>query len=457
MTADKTGVIRKAVDGLVNIVSGLGTAKSKRENDKWCYDLFNDWQQLDACYQSNWIARKIVDVRAEDMTREWRQIKCQHAEEIAAVEQELCAQIHFQDAEAWARLYGGSAILMLTGQDLSKPLNINRIKKGDLERLVTFDRHELGGTTINMTNILADNYLQPETFTIQGGGQPIHWTHFVRFFGERLPRRQMVQTQGWGDSVLRKCLSDIEDFVAATGGIAELMREANIDVITREGLNDDLASDQDDAIQERYALFSQMKSIVNLALLDGTESFDRRTLALSGVAPIIEQFMTWISGAADTPLTRLFGTSAKGLNATGEGDERIYYDSIRAEQVKKFTKPLRHFDEVLVRSATGSFSDDFDYAWNPLNQPNTLEVAQEELLTAQKNITYLDAAVITKSQIQRELQTSEEYQFDDDKISELEEMEEVNLFEDLPDINGEETVAVEERGDIDDESDNVAE
>ena len=49
-----------------------------------------------------------------------------------------------------------------------------------------------------------------------------------------------------------------------------------------------------------------------MGLLDGDEEFDRKTLNLSGVAPILEIFMTWISGAADIPLTRLFGTSAKG-------------------------------------------------------------------------------------------------------------------------------------------------
>ena len=37
-------------------------------------------------------------------------------------------------------------------------------------------------------------------------------------------------------------------------GIAELMQEANIDVITRQGLSDELASDQDDAITNRYAV-----------------------------------------------------------------------------------------------------------------------------------------------------------------------------------------------------------
>ena len=166
-----------------------------------------------------------------------------------------------------------------------------------------------------------------------------------------------------------------------------------------------------------------------MALLDGEEKFDRMTLNLSGVAPIIEQFMTWISGAADIPVTRMFGTSAKGMNATGEGDDRNYNNSIRASQRKDFAQPMRTLDEVMVRSALGSFPSDYDYEWNPLSIPNSSEIATAEKTRAEKHQIYLDAGIVQKSQVMRELQASEEYQFDDDEIEELEGMEEGNMFD----------------------------
>ena len=424
-------------DGLMNVVSGLGTNKSKREHNQWVYGQLNDYASLDACFSTNWIARQIVEVPAQDMTREWRRIKSGEAEAIAELEQELCLAAVVEEAAAWARLFGGAGVLMLTGQDLTKPLNVNKIKKGDLKSLITFDRHELAGSTMNTYDVLAANYLQPDFYTVQGGNQQIHWSHFARFTGERLPRRQLAQTQGWGDSVLRKCIEDISDMVAAKGGIAELLQEANIDVITREGLSEELASDQDDAITQRYELFSQMKSIINMALLDGDETYDRKTLNLSGVAPILDIFITWISGAARIPVTKLFGSSAKGMNATGEGDLKNYNDDIRAQQNSALMRPMRTIDEVLVRSATGQWQSDYDYEWNPLDQPNTVEVAQSELLRAQKNVIYLESGVATKSQIQRELQAGEEYQFNDEVIEELEELESANMFEELSPIGQE--------------------
>lgn len=418
-----------ANDGLVNVVSGLGTSASKRMHNEWQYDVLLNWQVLDAAYQSNWIARQIVDVPAEDITREWRTIKCEDSETIQQEEKRLGVRINLQTALAWARLYGGGGILMLTGQPLDKPLDIKKVKKGDLQRLIVFDRWDMSAVTLNTYNVLAENFLLPEFYIITGGGQQIHWTHFVRLSGARLPRRQMMITQGWGDSELRKCLADISDMVAAKDGIAELMQEANVDVVSRVGLSEELASDQDDAITDRYALFSQMKSVVKLALLDGDETYERKTLNLSGVAPILETFMTWISGAADIPVTRLFGTSAKGLNATGDGDMNNYHDSIKSKQVSQLEPALMVLDEVMVRSALGHMPDDYSYEWNPLEQMNDVESAQAELLRAQKDQTYLDAGIITQSQVQRRLQSSDEYQFDDVEIEQLETNEESAMFE----------------------------
>lgn len=423
---------KSTADGLVNVVSGLGTSKSKRSHNHFQFAPLNDFQQLDAAYATSWLARQVVDIPAEDMTREWRSLKCEAADDIRIEEDRLQIPTAVNTALSWARLYGGGAILMMTDQDLSKPLNVSRVKKGGLLGLRVFDRWEMAPTTLNTWNILASNYLQPEFYTINGGAQQIHWSHFARFTGARLPRRQMVYTQGWGDSELRKCMDDLMDVIAAKNGIAELMQECNVDIIKREGLSDELASDQDNAIVSRYALFSQMKSVVQLALLDGDEEYDRKTLNLGGVAPVLEELRVWISGAADIPVTRLFGTSAKGLNATGEGDLTNYHNSIRAKQLTQLDPGMRQLDEVLVRSALGYMPDDYNYVWNPLAQLNEREIAEARRITSETDQRYLDMGVIQVSQVQRNLQSAETYQFDDEDIEQLEADEDAGLTYEPP-------------------------
>lgn len=263
-----------------------------------------------------------------------------------------------------------------------------------MQRLLVFDRWDLVPHSINTWDVLAENYLMPEYYTLYQGSQKIHWSHLIRFGGAKMPRRQRVLLQGWGDSELRKCLEDIKDTVAAKDGIAELMQSANIDVITREGLAEDLSTDQEAKIIERYTLFDQMKSIINTALLDGDEKLDRITLNLSGIAPVLETFMVWISGAADIPVTRLFGRSAAGLNATGEGDLKNYYDSIRSQQNSKLDKPMAMLDAVMVRSAVGTMPEDYNYDWNRLTQPDRLQDAQAKKVEAETDLILLDAGLL---------------------------------------------------------------
>jgi hypothetical protein len=61
--------------------------------------------------------------------------------------------------------------------------------------------------------------------------------------------------------------------------------------------------------------------------------------------------------------------------------------------------------------------------------PDSLQTAQADKLRSDKHLALLEAGIVTTSQIQRELQAGEEYQFNDEDIEALENMEEPNMFE----------------------------
>src|SRR5690606_8806034 len=178
---------------------------------------------------------------------------------------------------------------------------------------------------------------------------------------------------------------------------------------------------------QRYTLFDQMKSIINTALLDGDEKLDRLTLNLSGVAPILDNFMVWIAGAAEIPVTRLFGEASKGLNATGEGDLKNYYDSIRSKQTSQLDKPMALLDAIVVRSAVGTMPEDYNYDWNRLYQPNRKEEAEAAKIEAETAQIYLDMGAVGRSQVMRKLESGEVYQYPEGVIDQIEASEDLTL------------------------------
>lgn len=413
-------------DSLQNVMSGLGTGRSKRSYTRFTPDALNDYSELESAYVSNWIASAIVDYPADDMTREWRTLKCKDADDIRAEEDRLQLAHKVNDALSWSRLYGGSAILMLTNQDFEKPLDINKIRKGDLQRLVVVDRYQMYPGAINTWDILAENFLLPDHWMIYQGSQRIHHSHFVFLRGKKVPQRLRMQTLGWGDSELRRCMEEMKDAISSKGGIAELMQEANLDVITAQGLADNITTGQEDKIADRYTHYGMMKSIFKLSLLDGDEKLDRMTLNLSGVAPVLEQLKGWVIGASSIPATRLFGEQAKGLGNEGSGDLNNYYDNIRAKQVTYLDPAMSQLDQVMVRSAVGSMPADYNFDWNRLYQPNRKEEAEARKVEAETAVLLLDAGVVKQSQVMRNLEADEQYHYPEGVIDEIEEAEKSN-------------------------------
>lgn len=413
--------IRLTADGLENVMTGMGTARDRRTFHRFMIGHMQDFMELEAAYIENWIARAIVDYPVDDATREWRNFSTKNAKDLQEAEKVYNVQAITQEAFKWSGLYGGAGVLMLTDQDLAKPLRLDRLKKGSLRKLKVLDRMLITGAKYNVTDILADNYMRPDIYRVNGGMQDIHHSHFVIAPGAVLPMRLRLLNGGWDDSQLRRCLEDIKDSAAAKGGIAALILEANVDTISRANLSNDLSSgDMDEAIAKRYQLFGMMKSLFRIGLLDSNEVYERKAVSFGGLGDVLSVLMEWTSGASGIPMTRLFGVQAKGLGDSGQGDMNNYNNTIRGNQEARYRPFLQRIDEVLVRSTLGWMPDDLDFDFAPLAIPTDSELADQSLARAQADDLRLTQNVVKKSQIARKLMDQGEYGISDEDIKRLE-------------------------------------
>ena len=421
------------VDALHNIMSGLGTSADPRTYNTFdfsyygfnSYDyLWNTPNQLYAAYRSSWLARQIVNIPAKDMTRQWRTFKCTDAEEIMRVAKTLRIRKKMSHLCSLSRLSGGAVgVLIIDGQDLTKPLNLERVKKDSFRNVQCFDRHELVPSQTNVIDPLADNFMMPEYYDVANSNLRIHHTNCVVLNGEDLPRPLARLQHGWGDSVLRKCMEDLTDVVASRGGIAALLQKANADIIKTDGLKSAVTTNMEAQVQKRLELFKMGLSNHSLGLLDVTEDLVRLSVSFGGLSETLNQLMIWCAGAADIPMTRLFNEQSKGFGDSGAGDQKNYYDSLSSEQEEKLRPALECIDEVLVRSALGYMPEDCEFQFNPLYQASGVEQAQERLAATQSDLSDLDAGVATVSQIQRRRMADDIYQYDDADIDKLEKYE----------------------------------
>jgi len=415
---------RPVGDGLENVVAGLGTDRDKRSYSVWADPRILTRQELENMYRGSWLAKKIVNAVADDMTREWLHVTFDGEElgtTIEQAEKRFALKRKTNEALKWSRLYGGAVIIIGTrDRNLAKPLDVKNVRKGDLRYLHVVDRWRLSPAGSLNRDLESPNFGMPDSYVLAESTVQVHHTRVLRFNGEKLPYFAWLRNAMWDDSVLQHVMDSLMNCDTTTQAIATMMFESNVDVVKSEGLADVLARKDGEAVlTKRFQVAALLKSFNRMLLLDGTESYEKKQNSFANLDKVIQQFMIDVSGAADIPMTRLFGQSAAGLNATGDNDVRNYYDMVSAKQEAELRPQLEYLYEVLVRSELGHMPEDFRFDFNPLWQLSETEQATVEKTRAERDQVYLNASVVTEALVARELKERGTYRNMTDKDIEL--------------------------------------
>ena len=209
--------------------------------------------------------------------------------------------------------------------------------------------------------------------TIAGGatGQArIHPSRLTVFVGNDLPDRDITASAfGWGDSVLVSVMQAVKQAESASANINSLIYEANVDVVSIEGLSEILKlPGGEDKVRSLLQMNLDAKSNLRALVLDAKNTYQRKAVSFGSLPDLMDRFDQHAAGAADIPMTRFMGMSPGGMNSTGESDLRNYYDRVSAGQTLEMSPAMMRLDEALIRSATGARKPAIHYEWNPLWQ-----------------------------------------------------------------------------------------
>ncbi|QIG76480.1 putative portal protein [Rhizobium phage RHph_I72] len=370
-------------DSLRSLLTGLGDPnRDKAALGSLGYlDFILDDQQLWSAYRNSWIARKIVNIPAQDACRRWRAWQADQ-EQITLIEKEekrLGLKGKLLLCKTLARLWGGAAIYIGDGGRADQPLKPELMGKGGLKYLTVMSRREV--IAGQLQDDPTDQYYNlPRDYQVANSSAfvDIHPSRLVIQIGEMNPDpRLMSVSQGWGDSSLQAVYSALTQADSATANISSLLFEANIDVFGIPGLMELVSTAKDrQKILDRMTLAAAGKSITRALIMDAEEEYNRHTINFSNLPELMQAFLTNVSGAADIPLTRFLGQSPAGLNSTGEGDMKNYQDRVTAIQELEIQPQLSILDDCLIRSALGARPEEIFYNWNPLEQMSEKELAE---------------------------------------------------------------------------------
>lgn len=403
---------RKTFDAFSNPAArvGFGTMDLINGTEYPLTRMTQDFQTLTSLYRDNWIVQNVVSTIPNDIIRKWYEIKSavspEYLDAMKQLERRTKLREKLLNAMYWGRLYGGAvAVMLIKGHDdLSEPLDLETVLPGTFQGLLVLDRW----SGVYPDAELIDDPNDPEFglpvyYTIRDEQKMIarvHHSRVVRFIGRELPWLEQVAETYWGESEIESVYNDVirRDNVAAN--IAGLTFRANINVMETDGL-DQLLGSANTEMQRRFwnvlAAQSMMESNFSTRVINKGDAIHNTQYTFTGLPEVYDRVMMDVAGAARTPVTKLFGRSPAGMNATGESDMRNYYDYIDGLRETIFRGALEKILPVMCMSAWGQIPDDFDIDFPPMQTPDakqTAEIAREKstAIIGAYNADLIDAA-----------------------------------------------------------------
>jgi hypothetical protein len=121
------------------------------------------------------------------------------------------------------------------------------------------------------------------------------------------------------------------------------------------------------------------------------------------VAPVgstmqVLQVAEAVGAASGVPVSKLFGKSASGLAATGEGDAENWFADVGSYQTRKLSPPILRAMRIYSRAKDaptgGEALTKTAVEWPPLQVPTAKEEAEAYLTRANGDAVYIDKGVI---------------------------------------------------------------
>ena len=337
-------------DGWKKLLTGFGMLKDKSTPQGTIpgFDRLLP-QSLEVLYYSGGVAKNAVDIPCESLVQNGFEVQGDDGTLYAAFE-EINGPAAFQEALKWVRMLGGALVVMDvagagnwdtpwvpgTGKSYIRGLRVYPCERVLLGQMTQIAQPE---------SPYFEDYEMFVLRNINGGEFKVHASRCLVFHSTTKVDKTMPgwleEEKYWGLSAIYEGLEETRNFDLSNQGVSHLMQECSVGKYKLSNLEQLVAESNYKAIYNRLEAMDEQKSVINGIFLGEGEDYKRENVTFAGVPEILDRQMMGVSGAYRIPVTKLFGRSAAGMNATGEGDDDNYNARIAGLQKIQVLPPLK--------------------------------------------------------------------------------------------------------------------
>lgn len=360
-----------------------------------------------------------LDTRAEyqafsnklssELTRKWIKLTSSEnsgdstAEKIRLIEAEakrLNIRGVFQTACKHDIKFGRAQFFLnIDGQDAKNPLILSpkTVKKGSFRGVSAVEAVWTTPNAYNAIDPTTPDFFKPIGWFMLG--KQVHSTRLLTVITRELPDILKPAFNFAGMSLYQLAEPYVDNWLRTRQSVADLIN--NFSTTALATAMDQILQGGDDgqSLLDRATFFTATRSNKGLMLLDKErEELVQINTPLSGLHELQAQAQEHLCSVSSIPAMVLTGISPSGLNASSDGEIRVFYDWINAQQEAYWRSPLEIIYKLIQLSLFGEIDDDIGIEFVPLYQMTPEQEAEIRLKNSQTATAYVGAGIIDPSE-----------------------------------------------------------
>lgn len=359
--------------------------------------------------------RAMADSISKEITREWIEFTSTGGdggdnEKIKAIENEferLDIRGVFTRAAQHDCYFGRAQIfLKFRGNDNSRDklplvLSPKTIQKGSLESINTVEAIWTTPSMYNANDPSAPDFYKPVSWFMLG--RQIHASRLLTVVTRELPDMLKPAYNFSGMSLSQLAEPYVNNWLLVRSAVTNLVDKFSITAL-KTAMSQVLQGGDGADVIKRAQLFAATRSNMGLLLLDkDMEEIVQQNVPLSGLSELQAQAQEHMCAVSRLPAIILTGISPAGLNATSDGEIRVFYDWISSQQNSHWLYPLEIILKVVQLHLFGEIDDSIGVKFKPLYQESDAEKATRQLNEANRDAIYLDRQAISANEVRDKL------------------------------------------------------
>lgn len=391
-------------DGLSQSEMGMGGIRDKLDK------ITPTSTSMSVTEAQNWYSsvgdiQNIVDIPAEDATREWIEITTNRDDlKISRLIQNRFLELGFKEKLKelirYSRMYSMGGFLYYgidseipeTAVVIEKPMPLE-FKKIDFINVFSPDKVNVN---TDLTDPLGISYHRPD---VRINSIKVHPSRYHWLIQSYLPEKNT------GVSVIQTVLDAVKASSIGLWSISSVLSELSIKVFKSPSVN----SEDPVKLFELIAVIRQAISTQGVFAAAENESLERLNINIPALKEILDFILDKISGLSKIPKSRLSGQS-QGTLTGGQYDLVSYYDSIAKFQENQLRPIIERAINLIISERSGKVysalggkiqSLDWDFKFKNLWKLSEMESADVGLKTAQADKIYVETGVLAPSEVRK--------------------------------------------------------